>query len=441
MAEMLKIISLATKYNDIESTGVFSDLSLTDYDVVIIDPNDFTHSFPVSDLDSNNKRYIKGQSAHVLLEKMNRRSNEIKVLLDKGRLIIVFLDALFNVRLISLGLGNKAFPINNYSWIPDESKRRFTQRLITGTGTSLKLTRKDHMFSPYFYAFQKELSFHAYLDMPVDDFDLGDVFIANSTDLAVGFTMRVSNGVIAFLPRFKATEENNNKFIGILLGIAKKHFGSETPTNPPDWTESIKIPGVQVLTKGVSDVEAKIQELYAKKQKIEKQINGLNDYKFLLYEQGHALERKVVDSLRLLGFKAETVSGENTDFDVIIESEEGRGIVEVEGKDNSSIHKNKIDQLLSAINQDAEQRDAFAKGILVGNHYRLKPVNERGEPFTETVIKLAKQYHYALITTVELFKASIYFLENPEDETIKKACRMAIFETDGEVVQFPLPKK
>ena len=128
-------------------------------------------------------------------------------------------------------------------------------------------------------------------------------------------------------------------------------------------------------------------------------------------------------------------------FDVILESEEGRAIAEVEGKDDSAIHKDKIDQLLSAINQDGENRETFAKGILVGNHYRNKVLDEREEPFTKTVVNLAKQYHYALVTTVDLYKATVYFLQHPEDEDCKKACRVAIFEADGSIVKFPIPEE
>jgi hypothetical protein len=229
--------------------------------------------------------------------------------------------------------------------------------------------------------------------------------------------------------------------VGVLLQIAKKYFGSDVKTPPPDWTNAFKVPGITVLDEKIREIEKKIIELEMGKAEIEKEYSGLNDYKFLLYEQGHTLERKVLDTLRLMGFKADTVPGENTDFDVILESEEGRAIAEVEGKDDSAIHKDKIDQLLSAINQDGEQRGFFAKGVLVGNHFRYKKLEEREEPFTKTVINLAKQYHYALVTTVDLYKATVYFLQHPEDEDCKKACRKAIFEADGSVVQFPIPKE
>lgn len=433
----MKIISIFNKLPDIETTTFSSNVSLTDFDIVVIDPAHVVSSFPKSELASDNKRQALQQNAHVLSELIYRRQSEISALLNKGKMVVSFLDPLYEVELASRNM--KSTNVNNYSWLPDDEKRRFTNRLVDGTGTGLSLVEKNHLFAPYFLAFQKDLNFKAYVDISVAAFDLGDAFVANSADLVAGFSCKISKGVVVFLPRFNFNEENNGKFVGVLLQIAKKYFGSEVKSSPPDWVSAFVVPGVDLLDKKINEVDKKILEFESQKSEIEEERSNLNDYKSLLYEQGHVLEKKVVDALRLMGFKADTVPGENTDFDVVLESEEGRAIAEVEGRDDGAIHKGKIDQLLSALNQDAEQRDFFAKGILIGNHYRLKALDQREEPFTKTVISLARQYHYALITTVELYNATIYFLQHPEDEDCKKACRKVIFEADGSVVKFPIP--
>lgn len=435
---MYRIVSIENEFPDIETTDFSGDVSLTDFDIVIVDPTHVVSSFPKSEIDSNNKRYIGGQNAHSVLDVIERRRSEILALLNKGRLIVTFLDPLFDARLISQGF-NSPIQISNYSWLPDDNRKRFVNRLIKGTGTGLKLVQKDHLFSPYFSAFQKDLSFDAYVDIQVSSFDLGDVFISNSTDLALGFSFNISNGIVVFLPRFKFSDENNRKFIGVLLQIAKKYFGADAKTPPPDWINSFKIPGTDALQERINEMQFKITDLEEQKSDIVGKINELDEFKFLLYEQGHGLEMKTIDALRLMGFRAETVIGENTDFDVVLEAEEGRAIAEIEGKDDSSIHKGKIDQLLSAVNQDAEKTGVFAKGILIGNHFRLKPIEERGKPFTETVLRLAKQYHYALLTTSELYNAVVFVLQHPTDEEFKKKCRKYILDSDGETVKFPIP--
>jgi len=435
---MLRIISVENEFPDIETTSFSGNVSLTDYDVVIIDPTNVVSSFPDPSTDSSNRRFIGGQDAHYVLDIIQRRRSEVAALLNKGRLIVTFLDPLFDVKLTSKAFSS-TIEINNYSWLPDDNRKRFVNRLIQGTGTGLHLVHKSHLFSSYYSAFQKDLSFNAYVDIPIAAFDLGDAFISNSADLVLGFSFNISNGIVVFLPRFKFNEDNNRKFVGVLLQIAKKHFGSDAKTPPPDWVNAFTVPGVNILDEKIRDVEKKISEIEAQKSEIEKERTNLNDYKSLLFEQGHVLEKKVIDALKLMGFIADTIPGENTDFDVILESEEGRAIAEIEGKDDSAIHKGKIDQLLSAINQDADQRDSFAKGILIGNHYRLKSLDQREEPFTKTVMNLAKQYHYALVTTVDLYNATMHFLQHPDAEDCKKTCRKAILESDGSVVKFPIP--
>jgi hypothetical protein len=188
--------------------------------------------------------------------------------------------------------------VNNYSWLPDDEKRRFTNRLIEGTGAGVKLVEKNHLFAPYFLAFQKDLIFQAYIDIPVPSFDLGDAFISNSADLVVGFSLKISKGNVVFLPGFKFTDENNRKFIGVLLSIAKKYFGSEVKSPPPDWTSTFTVPGMDVLDEKIIEIEKKISEFETRKSEIEKERSNLNDYKSLLYEQGHVLEIKVWLMLR-----------------------------------------------------------------------------------------------------------------------------------------------
>ncbi|GEM_PF-5480509 len=236
---MYKIISISNEFPNVETTDFSSNVSLTDYDIIIIDPAHVVSSFPKSGIESDNKRYIIQQNAHVLSELIQRRQSEISALLNKGKIIVSFLDPLFNVKLISNSIKN--VEVNNYSWIPNDEKRRFTNRLIDGAGTGLNLVEKNHLFAPYFLVFQKEINFKAYIDISISAFDLGDVFAANSADLVVGFSFNISKGIVVFLPRINFNEENSTKFVGVLLQIAKKYFGSEVKSPPPDWTSSFAV--------------------------------------------------------------------------------------------------------------------------------------------------------------------------------------------------------
>lgn len=270
---------------------------------------------------------------------------------------------------------------------------------------------------------------------------MGEAILSNSAGQVVGFSQKISNGTVVFLPDYISSPANDKKFAGVILDIVTKILGTSAKSVPPEWVGSFTVPGITELNATIFNLQEQITALELHKSKVEAQRDSLDSYKFLLYEQGITLQNKVVEALQLMGFNAETIQSENTDFDVVLDLDEGRAISEVEGKDDDAIHKKKIDQLLSAINQDAEKTGSFAKGVMIGNHCRLIALSERKEPFTQTVINLAKQYRYALLTTSELYNAAIYILAHPEDEKYKKACREIIFKAEGVLVTFPAPDK
>jgi len=314
-------------------------------------------------------------------------------------------------------------------------------RLTDGKGFGLTLVDKKHPFSTYYHAFKEALNFTAYVDILTSDFNIGEAFLSNLVNQVVGFSHEISRGSVVFLPDYISNPENDKKFVGVILDIVTKILGTHIKSVPPEWVNNFTVPGLEELNAKISSLQGKISNLELLKTEVEAQRDSLDDYKFLLYEQGHALQNKVVEALRLMGFNGETIQDENTDYDVVLDSEEGRAIAEVEGKDDDAIHKGKIDQLLSAINQDAGKSGSFAKGVLIGNHCRLITLSERKEPFTQTVYNLAKQYHYALMMTSELYNAVIYVLAHPNDEKYKKACREAIFKAEGVLVTFPPPDR
>ena len=436
---MLKVISISKEYPKIDHAGFDSDVSFTDFDIVVIDPRNVASSFLDADQAEDNEYYIKGKNAHIVLEVMERRKSEFLALMNNGKVVISFLTPVYRVNLIG-GALRGVIKIHNYSWLPDGSTG-FVNRLTDGKGYGLTLVAKKHPFSPYYHAFKGELNFTSYVDINDSAFDIGEAFLSNSAHQVVGFSQKFSNGTVVYLPNYISNPEKDKKFVGVILDIVTKISGTHAKSVPPEWVRNFTVPGLEEINAKISSLQGQISKLELQKTEIEAQRDNLDDYKFLLYEQSHALQNKVVEALRLMGFNAETIQCENTDYDVVLDSEEGRAIAEVEGKDDDAIHKEKIDQLLSAINQDAEKTESFAKGVLIGNHYRLITLSERKEPFTQTVYNLAKQYHYALMMTSELYNAVIYVLAHPNDEKYKKACREAIFKAEGELITFPIPDK
>jgi hypothetical protein len=428
-----RLISVGIWYPEIEYTDFNSDVSLTDYDVVIINPLSVLEMMGVK-LEYDNIYNVVGTDARLVLSTIQRRKSEFSAILKSGKIVITFTTPPFILNYRYSGHGGH---FNTYSWISDFLPSSAFYNLQKGTGRGLKLIDKLNLFSNYYFAFKGDLIFNAYIDEVSAEYTYGDVFISNSVDQVVGFSISLLGGVIAFLPEYEKNSQADEKFVGVISHIAKNYFGAYIRSERPPWTNEYTVPGIEELDKEIEKVQTQISDLEEHKSNLIDSRTSLDDFKALLYEKGDILKDKVVETLCLLGFNAETVVTENTDFDVVFESSEGRAIAEVEGKDNDAIQKEKIDQLISAISQDFETSNNFAKGVLFGNPYRLKKPDERDSPFTETVIRLSQKFDYALITTAELYNVAIYLLENPKDEEYKRACREAILSSAGFLSEFP----
>lgn len=157
----------------------------------------------------------------------------------------------------------------------------------------------------------------------------------------------------------------------------------------------------------------------------------------MLYEKGKPLEAAILKSLKILGFESSKYRASDSEFDVVFESREGRLIGEVEGKDNKAININKLRQLEMNIHEDFSRDEVndMAKGVLIGNAYRLLPPEERGDFFTEKCLIAANRSKTALIKTTDLFYISRY-LSARVARVFAEKCRKAILETVG-IVVFP----
>lgn len=74
--------------------------------------------------------------------------------------------------------------------------------------------------------------------------------------------------------------------------------------------------------------------------------------------------------------------------------------------------------------------------MLFGNAFRLEPPAERADEFTRKCVTAARRLSVALIRTPDLFHPARYLRTN-KDSAYAKACRKAIYDADGTVVEFP----
>ena len=131
------------------------------------------------------------------------------------------------------------------------------------------------------------------------------------------------------------------------------------------------------------------------------------------------------------------------EIDAIFESEEGRFIGEVTGKENKPVDIDKLRQLSHNILQDSYRdggREA-AKGILFVNAYRLEPPENRKDTFNANCKNKAVLDSIALVATKDLFPV-VHYLSSHAEEAAKqdyaRACREVLASGSGEIT-FPAP--
>ena len=210
-------------------------------------------------------------------------------------------------------------------------------------------------------------------------------------------------------------------------------------TSEPGWAKAgeFKSRKEKVEEKRLQKIEINIGKMQAEKESTTKRIKDFGRLRKLLFETGKSLELAVLDALRILGFEAHPFDDGESEFDVIFQSNEGRFIGEVEGKDNKAINVDKFRQLAHNIIEDFKREDVEtqAKGVLFGNAYRLLPLSEREEPFTKKCISATAANSTALVFTPDLFKVAKYLSENP-DSHFATECRKTLLNSVGRV-KFP----
>ncbi len=283
------------------------------------------------------------------------------------------------------------------------------------------------------------------------------LLVTKSANLTVGALWK-KNGAILILPSldfsdiaFTEMRDEEELWTNEAVDIARKfvecsldidaYLREDIEKNPPpDWVASDEFRldiEIETQTK-IIDIDESIQNLENEKALLRTKLEKDLIIKGLLYEKGRALEVAVREALSLLGFDVSTFKDEESEFDAIFSSEEGRFIGEIEGKDTKPINVDKHSQLERNINEDFA-RDSVSEraiGVLFGNAFRVNPVNDRGEFFTQKVISSATRASTVLIRTPDLFFPAIYLRKSIDIDYAHK-CRQAILASRGSVVIFP----
>lgn len=420
--------------------------SLTDFDVVIIDPKGFSSTWtsPASlgkikqDTDGiyyTDTRYDHGVGIQIY-NIFSKRREEIKKLLSISQgIVICYLRSSESVLRIRHSIyGNLIEEVLNiYSWLPEYSFERFENNIrfhgnfpddtnfVDRMGKEIVFVEQSHPFSKYFYAYKSQIHFECMIESLEKMEQFLKAIARNKVQEIISCEIDIKGGKIIFIP--PNLSQDPKKEAGVLLGCIGGVFeyGIETP--PPPWIIKYSLPNENKNMAKLEQLNKKISGFQKERQKLEEEQINIEKFKRLLYEKGkRTLEPLVREAFKLIGFNVLNPDKYKEEYDLYIKEKDLTIIGEIEGTDNSPIDIDKYRQLLDYIESE-QDKGAKCKGILIGNAYKdINPI-ERQEQFSQHAIKRCENREFCRITTYQLFeivKKIFSGIDGPKLEKLRK---------------------
>lgn len=410
------------------------------------------------------KRCLSQGDSFAVVEQVRHWKNEIFTAANAGKLVVVYLDKpeecyRYTGDKKTSGTGKNEKVTHIVAEISSYDALPIVDSYSLKTGKQMKIAESESVIAPYWNEFSKYSSYHAEIKG-----EFSDVLLQTKVgDRVVGAITRYKNGgAILFLPpidfeKSKFIKENDEgdyvwtkarlqagkKLLAAVISISKAIFTNRLASPPPDWTsgDQYRVPNESHIEGQIIDISNKLTHLEGIKNSLQQDLADAGSLRRLLFEKGTLLEEEILVSLKLMGFKAETYNDGESEFDAVFFAAEGRFIGEAEGRDNKAIGITKFSQLERNLHEDfnRDEIEEIAKGVLFGNGHRLELPGERADIFTKKCMTAAKRTGIALVQTPDMFEPTRYLLRHPEDRDYAEACRLAIANTNGEIVSFPVP--
>lgn len=438
-----------------------SNKSILDGDLIVFAPDFSGYSLHPSNESYNGKPRYGDDDSFRLREDTIHWKSELATALQAGKTIFVFFvqfreSYVYSGRREYSGSGRNA---RTTSIVDDFDNYRFLPidlgRVVPKGGDEILFTGLAAL-SVFWKEFRDYLKYESYIDKRLPE----ALFLTKTGDKTVGGLFRVGRGNLVLLPVLEYDYETfvkkskkgdevwtkeavqfGKRLIKAFVDIdrALRADGERTP--PPAWvadTEFVLAPEEKLKVE-IEEASKQIEHLMARRNALHTKLDDAVGLKDLLFEKGERLENAIITALGILGYNAENYDDGELELDQVVVSPEGeRFIGEAEGKDTSAVNIDKLRQLVSNLQEDAQREEVSepARGILFGNGYRLTKPADRAEQFTEKCMKVAKMGNHILVPTSDLYRVAKYVQETG-DEKLAKACRDAISTSHGAIVAFP----
>lgn len=437
-----------------------SKKSLMDADILLISPKALRPNWDWVNFSSGGGGCYNVATSDEYKQNLSRFKKEVEDFLNSGKNIFILLskkeDYLLANNVSHPKKGENLYSTdtyNNYDFLPIN-----LGKIISASGKHIEFSG-NVILNDFYKKFNKYLEYQLYIE---DTKEAQIIFTGKDKSKTLGAIYNGGkSGYIIALPFIKYDEDKFIKYdkrtqksfwtddavkfwhnlTDCLIQIDQQLTQKSEKTPTPEWITEKDFFTKRAISikKEIQNNEQTIENLKLKNLQLKEDLIEENSLQDLLFEQWKPLENAVIKALNILWFQAENYDDGILELDQVIISPEGhRFIGECEGKDNKDIDITKFRQLLESLSADfgREEIEEKAFGILFGNPQRLEPLEKRVLDFTQKCKIWAKREKIALVRTTDLFVVAQYLNEH-KNEKYKKDCRNAIYNSLGEIVEFP----
>jgi hypothetical protein len=405
--------------------------SLGDYDAFIFDPAQMFEEFQSRFAKVSPRQHIAGNEeiSQQYWDAACRRRAEISAFIhQKGGLVICLLRPIFDKYIVEPQGGKHVISV--YSAFDSVRSHGLypvpLDAIRAGKGSQFALLKGHDVIEPYFQVLSQALEVEAHFERT----DNMESIAVNPLGQSISTVFSGGAGRIFFVP-VPLSNADPRRIGSAIVECVRRYYGGTLDVEVPGWAAAISVPNAQQFDVTIDCHKQQLKAMQGSIDELEEKRDALNAYKRLLYGTGTAvLETIVRQAFRLLGFSVPDPDEYEEEWDAVLREDDRYAIVEIEGPEGA-IDLAKYRQLRDYVD-DEITTGKTPKGILVGNGYRLLPIdsNERTEQFTEAAVRGGTKQEFALVPTTELFKAVCAVLRN-DDLALKAAIRQSLFETIG----------
>ncbi len=433
----MQILSLSHRLMNprIDNYNIFSAPAVLDYEAIVVDVGGVAETVRTAvDASAAYQSYanlpiVNGESVDGvagIAETLSRRAEEIRLALERGATVIVFMDRGGQIAGVS---GNQG--LERYFFLPAPGGLAWNSTTIRGgEGRTLSISEPDHPTIDVIESYRRDILYRAYFNDRAPGFAGNARVIARSAGGApIAAEFKVFGGRVIFLPTPREPGARwliQNESKAILTAFDELLGRSDDPD--PSWIAAMAVPGGDVLAAEQRRREAAAEEAERELTAARTANEQHHLVRDALWRTGqHGLLPAVAACAAHLGFEMKTnaagepilVDGERELHLVVAGSEEAVGM---------AAHY----RLRSRLDSIIERGLPAARGLIVANGQRLTRPEERLRQVAPPLATAAESVGYAVVRASELFEAACLVLDGLDDQ-VRAAIRGRLRSTDGVV--------